>query len=634
MGNDVDRMYQRVMRTRQPERMEYEYSHYGRWFEISASAVTSGGIAVYFRDISERETLNRIGRTLTAELDLERLVQAVTDAATEVAGAQFGAFFYNQKNEAGESYMLYALSGVAREAFAAFPMPRKTALFAPTFAGEAIVRSADITREPRYGRSAPYHGMPAGHLPVRSYLAVPVVEADYVIESYGTGAVMGEPAHDERDRRFAEAHGLPISHAPLLTDVTDIGRPAVRYRLHDWLISRQRYWGAPIPMVHCEACGIVPVPEQDLPVLLPDNVTFAPTGKSPLTELPDWVNVPCPRCSAPARRETDTMDTFMCSSWYQMRYADPRNDERPLSRDAARKWLPVDQYTGGIEHAILHLLYARFFTKALHDLGHLDFVEPFTRLKSQGMVLHGGTAMSKSRGNVVEPKTVYEQYGADTLRATMLFAGPIEDDVDWADVSPAGVFKWLSRLVRLVDEHAGAPATGATADESAAQELTRATHKAIKATTDDYDAFKYNTALAKLMSLTNATSAAVREHGVRGAVVVEALEAIAVMLWPIAPHVAEECWARLGHERSIYWASWPSFDPALIVEDTKRIPVQVDGKLRETTELPVGASQADAEAAARELPNVARHLDDREVVKVVWVPDRLLNFVTRPARGS
>jgi leucyl-tRNA synthetase len=317
------------------------------------------------------------------------------------------------------------------------------------------------------------------------------------------------------------------------------------------------------------------------------------------------------------------MDTFVDSSWYYLRYVSPNRDDVAFDAAALRRWMPVDQYTGGIEHAILHLLYSRFLTKALHDLGHLDFVEPFTRLKSQGMVVMEGAAMSKSKGNVVEPNTVYNEFGADTLRATMLFAGPIEDDVDWADVSTAGMFKWLTRLARVVDEHV---AQRGDADGAAGEQVRRATHRTIADVTDDYDRFKYNTALAKLMALTNTITAA---KGEQGPAVTGALEALLVMLSPIAPHIAEELWHRLGHETFVSTEQWPTFDPAMLVEDTKQIVVQVNGKLRDTVELATGTSQEAAESAARELDNVARHLDGKDIVKVVWVPDRLLNFVVR-----
>jgi leucyl-tRNA synthetase len=508
---------------------------------------------------------------------------------------------------------------------------------------------------------------------------LPVYAADYVLMDYGTGAIMCVPGHDQRDLDFARAYDLPVRIVVQPTDAETpdpgsmteaaagdgvivnspgydglpwreakqcitadleakgLGKAAVNFRLRDWLVSRQRYWGAPIPVVHCADCGVVPVPAEELPVRLPpsDEVDLRPTGEPPLASHPTWAKVACPTCGGEARRDTDTLDTFVDSSWYYLRYCSPQRTDVAFDGEALRRWMPVDQYTGGIEHAILHLLYSRFLTKALHDLGHVDFVEPFTRLKSQGMVLMDGAAMSKSRGNLVEPKAIVDEYGADTLRATMLFAGPIEDDIDWADVSPAGMFKWLSRLARLVDEHTQTASNGSMpATDEGAPQLRRALHRTIASVTEDYDSYKYNTALAKLMTLTNEVSAAFREHNVRGAPVQEALEAIQVMLAPIAPHVAEELWARLGGAYSVHQQSWPTYEEALLVEHTKRIPVQVNGKVRETITLPTGAEQQAAETVARGEANVARHLEGGEVVKVIWVPDRLLNFVTRPSTAA
>jgi len=502
---------------------------------------------------------------------------------------------------------------------------------------------------------------------------LPVYAADYVLMGYGTGAIMAVPAHDQRDLDFARAHDLPVRvvvqpegaedlDATTMTEAAagegvtinsgpydglpwpetkeritgdlatqGLGEFAVNYRLRDWLVSRQRFWGCPIPIIHCEACGLVPVPEEDLPVALPDpsEVAFTPGGESPLAGHEGFVAVECPQCAGPARRETDTMDTFVDSSWYFLRYCSPHRDDVAFDDEAVRRWMPVDQYTGGIEHAILHLLYARFFTKALHDLGHVDFVEPFTRLKSQGMVLKDGAAMSKSKGNLVEPKEVVGEFGADTLRTTMLFAGPIEDDVDWSDVSPAGTFRWLSRLTRLVDAHVAAGEQDAGGEDARAT-LRRATHQAIAAVGEDFAAFKYNTAIAKLMELSNAVGAAQRE-GVTGAAVREALEAAAIMLSPIAPHVAEEVWHRLGGQASVAVQRWPEHDPALLVRDTVTVPVQVDGKVRGEIDVATEATEEAALAAAHEVTNVARHLEGRDVVKTIWVPGRMLNLVTKPA---
>jgi leucyl-tRNA synthetase len=500
---------------------------------------------------------------------------------------------------------------------------------------------------------------------------LPVYAADYVLMGYGTGAIMCVPGHDQRDLDFARQHDLPVRivvqpeggavpDPGTMTEaaagdgmivnsgpydgmrwreakrrITDDlqergqGKHAVNYRLRDWLISRQRYWGAPIPIVHCDSCGTVPVPDDQLPVRLPtvDEVDFSRSGVAPLATAEGFVNTECPQCGGPARRDTDTMDTFVDSSWYYLRYCSPNRDDVAFATDAVAKWMPVDQYTGGIEHAILHLLYSRFFTKALHDLGHVNFVEPFTRLKSQGMVVMDGAAMSKSRGNLIEPRGIMEEFGADTLRATMLFAGPIEDDVDWSDVSTAGMFKWLSRLARLTDEHVGAGGTDTGGDD----ELRRVTHRTIRDVTADFEAFKYNTALAKLMTLTNEVSAAFRERGARGGDVQHALEVLQVMLSPIAPHIAEELWHRLGHSDFVAEQRWPEFDAALLIDTTLRIPVQVDGRVRDTITVAVGSSQDDVVAVAQRADNVARHLADRALVKVIWVPDRLLNLVTRPA---
>ena len=536
---------------------------------------------------------------------------------------------------------------------------------------ERVQRKTDIEREAAdLDKEGLFLGVHAVN-PVNGE-RIPVYAADYVLMGYGTGAIMAVPAHDQRDLDFARAYGLPVrvvvqpedavldpetmteaaagdgvivnsgaydghrwqdAKARIIADfeADGRGRGAVNFRLRDWLVSRQRFWGAPIPIVHCPDCGMVPVPDSDLPVRLPDTseIEFTPTGESPLATHPTWSKVACPDCGGQARRDTDTLDTFVDSSWYYLRYTSPNRDDVAFSTDAVRRWMPVDQYTGGIEHAILHLLYSRFFTKALHDLGHLDFVEPFTRLKSQGMVVMDGAAMSKSRGNIVEPRDIIAQYGADTLRATMLFAAPIEDDVDWADVSTAGMFKFLSRLARLVDEHVAAPEPRTEGGRDAA--LDRATHRAIAAVTDDFQNYKYNTAIAKLMTLTNETSQAFRERGVRGASIQFALESVQIMLSPIAPHLTEELWSRLGHEPFVASAAWPSFDEAMLVEDELKIPVQVDGKVRDTIVIAKGADQGAVEDLAKSSDNVARNLAGRAVVKVVWVPDRLMNFVTRPA---
>jgi leucyl-tRNA synthetase len=497
---------------------------------------------------------------------------------------------------------------------------------------------------------------------------IPAYAADYVLMDYGTGAIMAVPVGDQRDFEFARQEGLEVrviiqpegmdeplraeemteayvgpgeivNSGPLdglavdeakpriveLLEEQGIGRGSVNYRLRDWLISRQRSWGAPIPIIHCPDCGEVGVPRDELPVRLPDDLDFTVDG-SPLAMHPTWKHVPCPRCgNEDAIRDTDTMDTFVDSSWYFLRYLAPDDADQAWPTDLANAVLPVDQYTGGVEHAVLHLLYARFFVKALRDRGHLAFDEPFVRLLNQGQVILGRAAMSKSRGNLVTPGEVYKEFGADTLRGTMLFASPPEDDIDWADVSPTGMYKWLSRVWRLTLEHL--EDDGDAGPDDAVAALRKAVAVAVDGASSDYDAFKYNTAIAKMMSLTNEVQAA-RNEGVTGEVVREAIETLLLMLAPICPFVTEELWHRLGHGDSVHERRWPIADTALLVEDEVDIVVQVDGKVRGRVTVAAGADQQRAEEAARADGNVATHLDGVDVVKVVYVPDRLINFVT------
>jgi leucyl-tRNA synthetase len=507
---------------------------------------------------------------------------------------------------------------------------------------------------------------------------LPAYAADYVLMDYGTGAIMAVPAHDQRDLDFARQHdidvrvviapddgstldaatmtlawsgdGVTVGSGPydgtpwretkrrITADLEAKGlaRATVNYRLRDWLISRQRSWGAPIPIVHCPDCGQVGVPREDLPVRLPDDLDFTVAG-SPLDLHPTFKHdVVCPRCgSEDAVRDVDTMDTFVDSSWYFLRYLDPTSDAHAWPRAAASHWLPVDQYTGGVEHAILHLLYSRFFVKALRDLGHLDADEPFARLLNQGQVIMDGKAMSKSLGNLVAPREVYERYGADTLRATMLFASAPEDDIDWADVSPTGMHKWLSRVWRLTLEHlarvgtSGAGAAGGS-DDPRALELRRATAHALDAAGREYAARKYNTALARMMELTNAVGDALRAGPAEPveAAVGEALTSLQLLLAPIAPFVTEELWRRLGGEGSVHDQPWPTADAALLVRDEVEVPVQVNGRLRGRVLVPAGTSAEDLEAAARAEGSVLAHLTG-EIVKVIVVPDRMVNLVVR-----
>ncbi len=497
--------------------------------------------------------------------------------------------------------------------------------------------------------------------------AIPVFASDYVLMEYGTGAIMAVPAHDQRDFEFARENGLPIrvvvmppgggldastmtqayegegtlvnsgpydglpSHEGKAAIVRDLqarglASPAVRYRLRDWLISRQRYWGCPIPIMHCPRCGEVRVPDTELPVVLPEIKEYLPTpeGESPLARAEEWVRVACPSCGGEARRDTDTMDTFVDSSWYFFRYCSPR-EERPFDPAEVARWMPVDQYTGGIEHAILHLLYSRFFTKALYDMGLVPFTEPFPNLLNQGMVLYGGAAMSKSRGNIVEPREVIEKYGADTLRVTMLFAGPVEADVDWAAVSPEGVKRWLGRLWRTCLQalpRLPAPGTPPRGGSS----LRRAVHRTVKEVTEDYETFSYNTAVAKLMSLLGVIQKEVTSA--EPADLREALEFLILMLAPMAPHITEELWHRLGHEGSVHEASWPAFDPELAREEEVTLVVQVDGKVRERIRVAPTITAEEAERLALASPRVAQRLQGVRIVRVVCRPPGLVNIVT------
>ncbi|HEU4526884.1 MAG TPA: leucine--tRNA ligase [Actinomycetota bacterium] len=494
---------------------------------------------------------------------------------------------------------------------------------------------------------------------------VPCFVAPYVLMEYGTGAIMAVPAHDQRDFDFARQHGVPVrvviqpeGEAPLDGDampeayageglmvnsapfdgertpqsiakvaawLRDQGRgaPAVSYRLRDWLISRQRYWGAPIPIVHCLDCGEVAVPEEQLPVELPEDVDFTPGGESPLARHPTWKSVACPNCGGPATRDTDTMDTFVDSSWYFFRYCSPGFDAGAFRPDDVHRWMPVSQYTGGVEHAILHLLYSRFFTKVLFDMGLVGFTEPFPRLMNQGQVIYGGAAMSKSKGNIVEPMPIVERWGADTMRLQMLFAGPFEDDIDWKliagdpDKRP-GVTSWLGRVFGVV-------ADAVASDVTEHEPLVRLTHRTVRAVTEDMDRFRFHTAISKLMVLSKEMRSALDAgHGARGAA-----EALVPMLAPLAPFAAEELWrVDLGHAESVHRAPWPSFDPGLARQERVVLVVQVDGKVRDRVEVEADADEAACREAAVASENVRRSIGDRAIRSVVVRPPRLVNVVT------
>lgn len=494
---------------------------------------------------------------------------------------------------------------------------------------------------------------------------LPVYASDYVLADYGTGAVMAVPAHDQRDLDFAIAFDLPVrvvvdadtdpavtgeataddglhvNSGPLdglgkeeaierIIDelaTEDRGSPAVNYRLRDWLISRQRYWGTPIPIIHCQKCGEVPVPEDQLPVRLPpaEGLDLQPKGTSPLGAATDWVNVACPTCGGPAKRDTDTMDTFFDSSWYFLRFLDPHDDEQAFDPAQAKRWLPVDQYVGGVTHAILHLLYARFFTKVLHDMGMVEVVEPFARLLNQGMVQMDGSAMSKSRGNLVRLSDELDIHGVDAIRLTMVFAGPPEDDIDWGDVSAAGAKKFLARAWRLSGDVTSQPGTAAFGGDL---ELRKATHRLVNDAQIAVDSYRFNVAVAKTMELVNATRKAIDSGcGPADPAVRESVEAIAVMLSLVAPYTAEDMWARLGHEPSVARAGWPVVDEALLVQDVVTCVVQIQGKVRARLEVSPDIAADELEKLALAAAPVANALEGREIRKVIVRAPKLVNIV-------
>jgi leucyl-tRNA synthetase len=488
---------------------------------------------------------------------------------------------------------------------------------------------------------------------------IPIWVADYVLMEYGTGAIMAVPAHDERDHAFAERYGLEIRQVVAPVDgeheaegafvahtedealvgsgeftglaapegkraITawlaerGLGEETVGYRLRDWLLSRQRYWGCPIPVVHCDRCGIVPVPDDELPVLLPDVEDYLPRGRSPLAAAEDWVRTTCPSCGGEARRETDTMDTFVDSSWYFIRYADPRNDREPFSRALADYWLPVNQYIGGVEHAILHLLYARFFVKVLNDLGLLGFREPFARLFTQGMIYRFGAKMSKTKGNVVPPDEIIERYGADALRLYILFLGPADEDAEWQDTGLEGTSRFLGRLWRAVLAQADHPALESVPDTP----LARKAHRTIARVTDDIERrFVFNTPIAAVMELVNELHRDPDDPAARFAA-----ETAVGLIQPYAPHVAEELWERLGHER-LWEHPWPEADPALLEVETVEVVVQVNGKIRDRLHVPPDLAEDELVALARSSERVQGYLDGGETARTIVVPGKLVNFV-------
>ena len=489
---------------------------------------------------------------------------------------------------------------------------------------------------------------------------LPIWASDYVLADYGTGAIMAVPAHDERDREFAEKFSLPV--VPVVADEEDLngdgprinsgefnglsreessnaivaklaeqnkGKKAKNFRLRDWLISRQRYWGTPIPIIHCDNCGEVPVPADQLPVELPsaEGLDLKPKGTSPLGAATDWVNVACPSCGKPAKRDTDTMDTFVDSSWYFLRFLSPKSETEAFPIQAAKDWAPVDQYVGGVTHAILHLLYARFFTKVLNDMGMIDFDEPFTRLLNQGMVQMNGSAMSKSRGNLVRLSDQLGEHGVDAIRLTMAFAGPPEDDIDWADVSPAGSAKFLARAWRAANDVTSE--TGVDFKTGNA-ELRKATHSFLRDFGPLIENFKFNVGVAKLMELVNAIRKTVDGNvGGSDPAVREAAEVVAIGLSLFAPYTAEDMWAVLGHKPGVALAGLPKADESLLVESTTIAIIQVDGKLRDKFEVSVAITAEELREKAFESYNVKRAIGDSEIANVIVREPKLVNIATR-----
>jgi len=494
---------------------------------------------------------------------------------------------------------------------------------------------------------------------------ISVWASDYVLADYGTGAIMAVPAHDQRDLDFARAFDLPvrvvvdagedpavtgeataddglhINSGPLdglnkedaIAKIIEIlaergtGKEAVNYRLRDWLISRQRYWGTPIPIIHCPTCGEVPVPEDQLPVELPpaEGLDLKPKGSSPLGAATEWATVACPKCGGDATRDPDTMDTFVDSSWYYLRYVDPRDENAAFDPAKVRQWLPVDQYVGGVTHAILHLLYSRFFTKVLHDMGLVDFTEPFTRLLNQGMVIMEGSAMSKSRGNLVRLSDELSEHGVDAIRLSMVFSGPPEDDVDWADVSPSGSTKFLARAWRLSGDVTSEPGVDpAAGDES----VRKATHRALHDAAHAVETFRFNVAVARVMELVNVLRKAIDSGpGPHDPAVREGAEAVAIMLSLVAPYTAEDMWARLGREPSVARAGWPTVEEHLLVEDSVTCVVQVAGKVKARLEVPPSIGEDELRALALADPSVESALEGRAAGKVIVRPPKLVNVV-------
>lgn len=467
---------------------------------------------------------------------------------------------------------------------------------------------------------------------------IPVWIADYVLNTYGTGAIMAVPAHDERDLAFAKKFKLPvvevIAEGKLINskDFTGLdaekakdkvvefvgGKKQVQFKIRDWLVSRQRYWGAPIPIIYCESCGQVPVPEKDLPVLLPNDVDFKPTGESPLVRSKKFHNVKCPRCGAKARRESDTMDTFVCSSWYFLRYMDSHNEKEPFNKDIARYWLPVDLYIGGMEHAVGHLIYSRFIVKALRDMGYLEISEPFIKIRNQGIILaEDGRKMSKRWNNVINPDEVVEEFGADSMRIYEMFMGPLEDMKPWSQKGIIGVRRFLEKVYKFITLNA------VEAQHIASQEnigLEKSLHKTIKKVTEDIEAIHFNTAISAMMIFMNDAVASKTAPK-------EIMEKFLIILSPFAPHLAEELWSVLGHKESIFKQSWPEYDKKLVINDEATIAIQINGKLRETIKVEAEIGEHELRLKVEGLQNIQKYLGDKKINKFIYIKGKVVNIV-------
>ena len=531
-------------------------------------------------------------------------------------------------------------------------------------------RMSHLTDLERTGDTAEKEGLSTGAYAINPIngAKIPVWVGNYVIADYGTGAVMGVPSGDQRDFLFAKKYDLPMIPVVSATgedvqaaDMTEAyvepgklinsgaytgmdnvaameaivealgekeaGRKTVNYRLRDWLISRQRFWGAPIPIVYCDHCGTVAVPEDQLPVRLPEDVDFKPTGESPLNDASDFVHTTCPKCGGPARRETDTMDTFVCSSWYFMRYTDAQNTNLPFAKDKADKWLPVDQYIGGVEHAILHLLYARFFTKVLKDRGLVSAEEPFKNLLTQGMVLKDGAKMSKSKGNIVSPEDIMRTYGADTARLFILFAAPPERDLEWNDSAVEGCYRFLGRVYRFVQRYLAASEGGG--DPAREKELRYLAHTSLARITEEIDQrFNFNTAVSAIMELVNGLYAAMDAYDDnRSPAIDEATDILVHVLAPFVPHLAEELWEALGHEASVHLETWPQYDESALVQDEVEMVVQINGKVREHITVDVALSREEVAEQALADARGQVLIAGKTVRKTIVVPKKLINFV-------